>query len=67
MQRLLRAAAQSQITDPKIHVPFGGPAVIKAGHEQKRVETGGREECKCVSVCVTAAVVGLLLNSFGPL
>ena len=29
-----------RITDPKIHLPFGGPAVIKAGHEQKRARVG---------------------------
>lgn len=39
MQRFRGAAADSQISDPKIHVPFGGPAVIKAGHEQEKAET----------------------------
>lgn len=29
------AAAQSQSQTPKIHVPFGGPAVIKEGHEKR--------------------------------
>lgn len=49
MQKELQLAPQ--ITDPKIHVPFGGPAVtsvvIKVSHEQKRPQImGGWEGCK---------------------
>lgn len=37
---LQRAAAESQSKAPKIHMPFGRPAVIEAAHERKSWREG---------------------------